>query len=70
MDNQIEYNLAVVRVCNEIENLILDFRTRFKGKVENAEYSLGNIYSKVNAERRDAAEVLGLLISRTGYPEE
>lgn len=70
MDNQIEYNLAVVRVCNEIENLILDFRTRFKGKVKDAEYSLGNIYSKVNAERRGAAEVLGLLISRTDYPEE
>lgn len=67
---ELEYHLAVVRACNEIEVIIRDLRTRFKGKVKDADYSLGEVYNKLNKEREYSARMVGMLVSKTDYLEE
>lgn len=63
----IEFNLAIVRACNEIEKIICDVRASFKEKVKGAEYCLPSVITKVQSERSVAAEKLGNLISKTDF---
>lgn len=67
ISTDIEYNLAIVRACNEIEKIICDVRASFKDKVKGAEYCLPSLITKVHSERSVAAEKLGNLISKTDF---